>query len=142
MPRGSKTCPKCNTTTGPRTFKCSQCGYNYPVKGNTVAGPNTTLQAPTIPTLPIESSEPIVTPTGDAPPVELPKSSAPYLMENNHPLFDFRKTTGKPLAIVRVPFGETIQHFISMLTMGKAAYLSCVTTRGEAIILGVEPIAA
>jgi len=97
--------------------------------------PSTTPQTPTTPTEPI-------TPSDNSPTVELSKSSAPYLMENGHPLFDFRKTTGKPLAIVRVPFGETIEHFISMLTMGKAAYLSCVTTKGEAIILGIEPIAA
>ena len=138
MPRGSKTCPKCNTSTGPRTFKCPQCGYDYPVKGNIVIVPTPTSVP--VPTEPATAPEPI--PSDNAPTVELSKTSASYIIENNHPLFDFRKTKGKPLAIVRVSLGETIQYFISMLTMGKAAYLPCVTTKGEAIILGIEPIAA
>lgn len=28
MPRGKKTCPKCNTEHGPRTHKC-ECGYDF-----------------------------------------------------------------------------------------------------------------
>jgi hypothetical protein len=108
------------------------------MKGNVVP-----VSTPT--SVPVPTTEPApepIIPSDNAPSVELSKTSASYVMENNHPLFDFRKTKGKPLAIVRVLSGETIQYFISMLTMGKAAYLSCVTTKGEAIILGIEPIAA
>ena len=31
MPRGSKTCPKCQCVTGPRSFKC-KCGYEFVFK--------------------------------------------------------------------------------------------------------------
>lgn len=33
MPRGSKTCPKCNRTCGPRSFECPGCGENFNVNG-------------------------------------------------------------------------------------------------------------
>lgn len=32
MARGEKTCPKCNTKTGPRAFSCPKCQYDYNVK--------------------------------------------------------------------------------------------------------------
>ena len=32
MPRGKKVCPKCNTETGPRSYTCTQCGYDFCVK--------------------------------------------------------------------------------------------------------------
>lgn len=33
MPRGSKTCSKCNATCGPRSFECKHCGHPFDVKG-------------------------------------------------------------------------------------------------------------
>ena len=32
MPRGTKTCPSCSAVTGPRAFKCPQCGYSFAIK--------------------------------------------------------------------------------------------------------------
>lgn len=43
MPRGKKTCPKCNTEHGPRTHKCG-CGYEF-FKSNAAA---TALREPMI----------------------------------------------------------------------------------------------
>lgn len=36
MPRGSKTCPQCNKSNGPRTYVC-ECGYSFIFKPNTSA---------------------------------------------------------------------------------------------------------
>lgn len=33
MPKGSKTCPSCNATCGPRSFTCKHCGADFIVKG-------------------------------------------------------------------------------------------------------------
>jgi hypothetical protein len=29
MARGKKTCPSCSTETGPRTYKCKNCGFDF-----------------------------------------------------------------------------------------------------------------
>lgn len=33
MPRGSKTCTRCNSANGPRSFQCGTCGESFVVKG-------------------------------------------------------------------------------------------------------------
>jgi len=33
MPRGSKTCPKCQTITGPRAWNCPKCGLGFILRG-------------------------------------------------------------------------------------------------------------
>lgn len=39
MPRGTKTCPKCKTQTGPRAFKCPNCQELFLIKGKTIDRP-------------------------------------------------------------------------------------------------------
>ncbi len=33
MPKGSKTCKKCNHTCGPRAYECPSCGEPFMIKG-------------------------------------------------------------------------------------------------------------
>jgi hypothetical protein len=69
----------------------------------------------------------------------LPKTSATYILDKGNPIFDFRKHGGKSLSTVRAALGEAIETFVSLLGMGKTAYLPCRTMTGQPIILKVEP---
>src|SRR5689334_10864359 len=42
MPRGQKTCPNCQQTTGPRTQVCPGCGYDFSLRST----PKPTTQQP------------------------------------------------------------------------------------------------
>jgi hypothetical protein len=43
MPRGQKTCPKCSTTTGPRSHCCSNCDYVFVFKPKSKETKNTKI---------------------------------------------------------------------------------------------------
>lgn len=49
MPRGTKTCPKCNEANGPRAFTCKKCGFEFPMKSKSTPPKKESNNLPTPP---------------------------------------------------------------------------------------------
>jgi hypothetical protein len=75
MPRGTKTCPACNNTTGPRSRVCPTCGHVFQIATKPATAPRSAQNTPLPETAPIPT--PNVSPT-PANPIHYPSGPCPF----------------------------------------------------------------